>query len=105
MTSELPFNVGCFYDAEAVAAAFVSAGQPVSVRSVRRWIDRDAGLRAARLRIAGRYWLPGAALVSWIGAAPAVAPAPVRDAARGFFISARSEGELRRKVAQLAAVA
>ncbi len=105
MTGQLPFKVGCFYDAESVAAAFVSAGRPVSVRSVRRWIDQDASLRAARVRIAGRCWLPGAALLAWLGAAPVVAPAHARDAAGGFFVSARTEGELRRKVVQMEATA
>ena len=104
MPAELPFRAGCFYDAEAIAAAFVSGPQAVSVRTVRRWIAGAPALQSALVRVGGRSWLPGAALVSWLGGSSSVRPEQPRDAARGLFLCARSEGELRRKVVTLAEV-
>jgi hypothetical protein len=101
MPTELPFRAGCFYDAEAIAAAFVSGPQAVSVRTVRRWIAGAPALQSALVRVGGRSWLPGAALVSWLGGSSSVRPEQPRDVARGLFLCARSEGELRRKVINL----
>lgn len=95
--NEWPFKTGCFYDAQAVAAAFVSAAEPVSVRTVHRWIERSPVLHGARVVVAGRAWLPGAALLEWLRGQAARQSAPERDE-RGVFVAARSEGELRRKL-------
>jgi hypothetical protein len=101
MAGELPFRAGCFYDIAAIAAAFVSGGEPVSARTVRRWLASAPAVQAQGKRIGGRFWLPGAALVAWLGSASATQPERQRDAARGVFIVARTEGELRRKVDSL----
>lgn len=101
MPLELPFRGGCFYSFEAIAAAFVSQGRSVHVRTVRRWIADAPALSAAVVRVGGRSWLPGAALVSWLAGSAPVRPEQPRDAGRGLFLSARSEGELRRKVINL----
>lgn len=98
MTGEFPFRAGCFYDIEAIASAFVSGGEPVSARTVRRWLASAPAVQAQGKRIGGRLWLPGAALVSWLGSEVQTQPERQRDAARGVFIAARTEGELRRKV-------
>ena len=101
MRDELPFRPGCFYDCEAIAAAFRSGAKRVSVRTVRRWLAASPALQAAVVRVGGRQWLPGAALVSWLGGSASARPAVPRDTARGVFVAARSEGELRRKVVTL----
>lgn len=101
MPLELPFRAGCFYDVEAISAAFVTQGHAIHVRTVRRWIADAPALRAAVVRVGGRSWLPGAALVSWLAGSSSVRPEQPRDAARGLFLCARSEGELRRKVVKL----
>lgn len=101
MREELPFRPGCFYDCEAIAAAFRSGAKPVSVRTVRRWLSSSPALQASAVRVGGRQWLPGAALVSWLAGSASARPEQARDTARGVFVSARSEGELRRKVIAL----
>ena len=103
MPPEMPFRAGCFYDCEAVAAAFVSGPQPVSVRTVRRWLAASPALQSAVVRVGGRVWLPGAALVSWLSGSTSARPAQPRDTARGLFLSARSEGELRRNIVKMEA--
>lgn len=98
----MPFDAGRFYDAEAVAWAFASAGGvPVSARTVRRWLGSAPELERAKVTVGGRSWWPGAALVRWVGSGAAMRAEAHRDAARGVFISARTEGELRRKVVAL----
>lgn len=101
MPLELPFRAGCFYDFDAIAASFVSQGRSIHVRTVRRWIADAPALSAAVVRVGGRQWLPGAALLSWLSGSVPVRPEQPRDAARGLFLCARSEGELRRKVVTL----
>lgn len=101
MREEMPFRAGCFYDCEAIAEAFRSGPQAVSVRTVRRWLASSPALQAAAVRVGGRVWLPGAALVSWLSGSASARPAAPRDTERGVFVSARSEGELRRKVISL----
>lgn len=101
MPLELPFRAGCFYDAEAIAAAFVSGGQPVSVRTVRRWVDGSPVLHGARVVAGGRWWLPGGALRAWLAGNAPGAPERDRDASTGFFVAARTEGELRRKIEEV----
>ncbi len=98
MGGELPFRAGCFYDIEAIAATFVSGGEPVSARTVRRWLASVPAVQAQGKRVGGRLWLPGAALLSWLGSEVEARPERQRNAARGVFIVARNEGELRRKV-------
>jgi hypothetical protein len=101
MTEELPFRAGCFYDIEAIAAAFVSGGEAVSARTVRRWLAAAPAVMAQGRHVGGRLWLPGAALVSWLGSEVQAQPERQRDAARGIFVVARTEAELRRKVETL----
>lgn len=101
MRDELPFRPGCFYDCEAIAAAFRSGAKRVSVRTVRRWLAASPALQAAVVRVGGRQWLPGAALLSWLAGSASARPEQSRDTASGVFVSARSEGELRRKVIAL----
>ena len=104
MREDLPFRGGCFYDFDAIAAAFVSQGKSIHVRTVRRWIADEPSLLAAVVRVGGRSWLPGAALLSWLAGSAPVRPEQPRDTARGLLLCARSEGELRRKVVTLAEV-